>query len=272
MQILEKFGRWLEVNGKSYNSRKSYLTIVKELLSHLSIENLTEETLQDYLWKKQQTTKPATGNQHRKAIRHFLHFLKLDIQLPKSLKIKKPDGIEFFTLEYFENNIIPMVEVLSKNPIKDKTILYFYLFTGLRKNDILKVKRKDINFKEKEVRVYFQKVNKTRILPLTNKIIRMIKLYYEVEPTEKENAFNMAPGTITHIINKLKPYFKDVRININKWRHSYATFLIDKGLGLADVQYLMGHNSITTTMIYAHTNIKGLKSRFAQNMEGLKGG
>lgn len=269
-KILEKFSRWLEVNGKSYNSRRSYISLVKELLSKLPIENLTEETLQDYLWKKQQTTKPSTGNQHRKAIRHFLKFLKLDIMLPKGLKVKKPEGVEYFTLEYFENNIIPMVEVLSKNSIKDKTILYFYLFTGLRKNDILLVKRKDINFTEKEVRVYFQKVNKTRILPLTNKLIKLIKIYYEIEPEEKENAFNMKKGTIANIINKLKPYFKDVRININKWRHSYATHLIDQGIAVTDVQYLMGHNDIRTTMIYAHTNIKGLKKRFGQKMEGLK--
>lgn len=269
-KIIEKFSRWLEVNGKSYNTRKNYLAIVKELLSVLSIEKLTEESIQNYLWKKQQTTKPATGNQHRKAIRHFLHFLKLDISLPKSLKVKKPEGVEYFTLEYFENNVIPIVEVLFRNPIKVKTILYFYFFTGLRKSDMLIVKRKDINFKEKEVKVYFQKVNKTRILPLTNDLIKKIKMYYEIEPEEIENAFNMKPGTIGNIINKLKPYFKDTRININKWRHSYATFLVKKKVRLTTVKYLMGHESIVTTMIYAHENIDDIKKEIAQNVEGLK--
>ncbi|GAH21774.1 unnamed protein product, partial [marine sediment metagenome] len=108
---------------------------------------------------------------------------------------KVPD---YITLDYFENQIIPVVECIFRNPLRTKAILYFMFYTGLRRNELYPLKREDINLKEREVKIYAQKVKTEEIRFFPQKVADLIKTYFSIEP-EINNAFNLTKNTVKNI-------------------------------------------------------------------------
>lgn len=262
--MFEEFKNWLQVNGLSENTIKKYLDNIKNISKLTDINTLDEKKVEQLLLQMKEKYSPTNVNNHRYTLKTYLRFIKKEIKFPRPLKIIRtlPNTI---TLEYLEKNIIPMVEILFQNPLKIKTVFYFMFFTGVRVGELKYLKRKDIDLKDKSVKIYGEKTKTERTVLFDKKTKKLLELYFSIEP-ETKNAFNITKSGINRWIRDLKPYFTDVNLHVHIFRHSMATHLINKGVRVEFLQRLLGHKNIETTMKYAQANINAIKEEYHKNI------
>ncbi len=258
--MLNEYKNYLIINGKSKNTINSYISHISNLLKRVSLDNLTEKTINNYLLEIMENRSPSTMNICKSAIRSFLKFLKKDILIPKNEKIieKLP---EFITEDYFKKEVIPVIECVCKNPVKMKAILYFMFYSGLRISEIALLKRENINLEKRTIKFYIPKKKKERLgLIVGKKAKKFIEDYFSIEP-EITNAFNISYHALKKRFADYNQYFKDINFHPHLLRHSFATHLRKNGMSIEDIKELMGHQNIQTTMRYAHVNIDDIKKR-----------
>ena len=138
--------------------------------------------------------------------------------------------------------------------------------------ELIALKPHDIDSKRNIVLIKNAKGKKDRIVPLSPKILEMLRVYFKLfKPTTWlfEGQIQSERYSAKSLQSVLKQALK--KVNITKpvtlhWlRHSYATHLLESGTDLRYIQELLGHNSSRTTEIYTHvstSSIQHIKSPF----------
>lgn len=173
-------------------------------------------------------------------------------------------------------NILSKEEVKSlleapKN-IKHKAMLSLIYACGLRRSELLHLTLKDIQSDRNILVIKQSKGKKDRIVPLSNKVIELLRAYYK-EYKPKNWLFEGQFAYTQYSAKSLESVLKQslTKANIGKpvslhWlRHSYATHLLESGTDLRYIQELLGHKNSKTTEIYTHVStsaIKMIKSPF----------
>ena len=150
----------------------------------------------------------------------------------------------------------------SKNPMLQH-IISMLILTGARKREVLDAKWEDFDMERSIWRIPTTKAGKARIVPLSDTAsVLLIKLRQR-----KRCAYAFAnPVTLKpyssvyyswHTARK-KAGLSDVRVH--DLRHSFASFLVNAGRSLYEVQTLLGHTQIKTTQRYAHLSTTSLRS------------
>lgn len=144
-----------------------------------------------------------------------------------------------------------ITNVTWMNPAKTKVLLYFLFFTGVRRNELINLKRRDIDLKANNAIIRLPtKGKRERYVYYPAAVSELLRTYYRTEP-ETINAFNITVGQIGHFIeylNLISPV--KIHFSTHSFRHSFAKFLTRKGVDITCAQKLLGHKSITTTRMY----------------------
>ena len=111
------------------------------------------------------------------------------------------------------------------------------------------------------------KGQKDRILPVSEKLLKLIQQYLAALKPEKyliEGQNKGEPYSTTSLENIFHKYLgfviKNHNFTLHCLRHSYATHLLEAGTDLRYIQELLGHKSSKTTEIYTHVSMKILKN------------
>ena len=159
---------------------------------------------------------------------------------------------------------------------RDRAILEFLYATGMRVGELVGLNLKEIDFREKLVRVTGKR-KKQRILPFGEPALQAL-LYYLNEsratflnncpPTERDDqaVFLNYQGTriTTRSVGRMVDKYIKLCTEINRdisphsLRHSFATHLLDQGADLRDIQELLGHARLSTTQIYTQVSMEKL--------------
>lgn len=258
--MLEKYKNWLLANGMVHSTIKSYGSRINNLLKKLKVEDLNEDTIIQYISELYQKHSPNTINSYINAIKSFLVFLKKDIPLPKYKKINATLA-KNINEEYFEKEVIPVIECIFKNPLKVKAILYFMFYTGVRISEVIYLKREDIDLQEKIARILYRKNKEPLIVFYPKKVKGILESYFATEP-EKENAFNITYENLRDKFKKINPYLKEINFHPHLLRHSFAIMFLMKGGILSELQDLLGHKSLNSTAIYSKLKTEQLQQRY----------
>jgi integrase/recombinase XerD len=148
-------------------------------------------------------------------------------------------------------------------PNKARVFIRFVYMTGLRKEELLKLNRTDINFEVNPVEIkIIGKGDKERFVYFSEKYSPKLKQelidYFTGEP-ETINCFNLTLGKINYFFRKMNKYLVDRKISPHLFRHSFGKYLLDNGVPLTYIQNMLGHSSITTTMIYLNPTNEQIK-------------
>ncbi len=159
---------------------------------------------------------------------------------------------------------------------RDRAILEFLYATGMRVGELVNLNLKDIDFREKLVRVTGKR-KKQRILPFGEPALQSLMFYLNearadflnsCPPAERDEAavFLNYQGTrittrsVGRMVDKYIKQTADIHdISPHSLRHSFATHLLDSGADLRDIQELLGHARLSTTQIYTHVSMEKLK-------------
>ena len=261
---LSKFKNYLIVNG---HSTLIYYTLMGYVLDE--IKDITEENVCNFIIKRRKNNiSPSTLNVYIKAIKTYLKFIKKDnIVLPKYFtEISKLP--QFITYEYFEKDIIKQLHIIFPKTrlLKIKTLLYFMFYSGLRKMEIDILKRENFNFQTREVKVLVPKTKEERLIPLNERMAKLLKYYFKSEP-EQNNAFNLNKGSINHIFKVLKSELENPKLHPHIFRHSFAMHLQRNGFTTREIMALLGHKNIRTTIRYENADIGLIKKKFSENIK-----
>jgi site-specific recombinase XerD len=190
---------------------------------------------------------------------HILNWDEMKLFLPKRKKESRlPQVYSKEEMEQLFNHA---------QPLKNSAILMATYSSGLRVGELVTLKIRDIDSKRMMIRVEQGKGNKDRYTILSERLLSELRLYWKVY----RPSYWLFPTTqgSKHITIDMaqKAYYKAIKSagitrkgGIHTLRHSFATHLLEAGTHLKQIQMLLGHRSIKTTMRYLHVTQKNLAS------------
>ena len=264
---IEKFKYWLRSKRYSQNTIRTYSEALKSFLVFFKDKSAIEITNNDViLYNNEYILKNNLSTSYQNQI---VNALKLYFKTIQNISIEI-DKIHRPKREKILPNVISKEEVklilTAHSNIKHKTMLSLIYSCGLRRSELINLKLGDIDSKRNIVIIRQSKGRKDRIVPLSIKILDMLRDYYSTyKPKiwlfEGQNAGTQYDER--SLSNVLKQAL--TKVNITKpvslhWlRHSYATHLLESGTDLRYIQELLGHNSSKTTEIYTHVSTKSIQ-------------
>ena len=141
----------------------------------------------------------------------------------------------------------------AHNPML-KYIIPFLLLTGARKTEALTARWIDIDFERRFWRIPFTKNGKVRHVPLSDACIHLLKSvprlrsFYVFENRRTNKPFR----SIYFSWNTARNRAGMPELRIHDLRHSFASFLVNAGCSLYEVQKILGHSQINVTQRYSH--------------------
>ena len=230
---------------KSKETFRTYESVLKEAINFIELEDnrldITPYRLHIATQSKKTIAKKIS------VIRSFYEFLKSNgfkfkivgdehIKVPKTLP--KPVSLEHIK------------EALKIANLMEFSAIMIVFSLGLRISEASNIKLEDI--KGEWINIT-GKGNKTRMLPTHPKLKEIIDKYIQIYKPKKylfeKNGIKMNENQLRYIIQKP---FKKIGLHItpHQLRHSFATYMLDKGARITDVSELLGHEFISTTQIY----------------------
>lgn len=144
---------------------------------------------------------------------------------------------------------------LKHSPRPEAKALRLLLLTGARKSEVLKARWENVHIDQRLLIVPLSKSGKPRYIPLSDEAIGIINSLQRT-PDCPWLFPGHAPGKPLSDIylfwNELRHKLGLENVRIHDLRHSFASFLVNSGHSLYEVQKLLGHSDPRTTMRYAH--------------------
>ncbi len=270
--IINAFGNWMAQKRYSDNTITTYTNLIKVFLRHYDNKNMDEIVEKDIIRFNQDYIlhKGYSGtfqNQLINALKLFYQKYQnknLDLEnleRPKRGK-KLPEVLSISEVESLLN---------ATSNIKHKILLSIIYSAGLRIGEALNLTLNDIDSDRMLIRVENAKGQKDRYLPLSPKLLVLLREYYKLNKPkhylfEGKNGGKYTQSSSRSILKKALSKTKITkRVTLHTLRHSYATHLLESGTDIRYIQELLGHNSPKTTMIYTHvssSSLKNIKSPF----------
>lgn len=160
------------------------------------------------------------------------------------------------------------MEILRDNctEIRDIAMIDLLASTGIRVGELVKMNREDIDFQERQC-IVFGKGNKEREVYFNARTKIHLKCYLEQRTDNNPALFVSLSSphsrlTISGVENRLRQLGKRaniIKVHPHKFRRTLATMAIDKGMPIEQVQKLLGHVKIDTTLHYAMVNQTNVK-------------
>ena len=268
-EILEKFKQFLLARNQSL----VYFTYIRVFLKFIEKNNITIENVnQDIITKLFNSSYSSNSkNNFIKAGKSFYNFMGIQNNIWSNMTLMKPERkIPQFLSEkdlYEALKQLGTYNYSLMHPIKLEAILNFMFYTGLRKSEIVNIKRVDIDLENKRLIVRVPNKGKTeRVVPLTTKLKNSIEKYFLLEE-EKENALNINETQLEYMCSLISKYLKR-NVTPHSFRHSFARHLVMKGISLGIIARILGHSSVLTTEIYTKPDDKMMTDMFNEKMEG----
>lgn len=258
------------VEGCSEKSIKYYKSTIENMLKTLNkpVKHITTEDLREYLaeyYKKSNCSKVSIDN-IRRILSTFFSWLEDENYILKSpvRRIHKIRTGNIVKETYSDEHLEIMRD--NCNEIRDLAIIDLLNSTGMRVGELVKLNIDDIDFNERECivegkgdkqrRVYFDAKTKIHLQNYLNNRVDNDKALF-VSLIKPYNRLNISGVEI-----RMRALGK--RLNINKvhphkFRRTLATRAIDKGMPIEQVQHLLGHQKIDTTLQYAMVNQNNVK-------------
>ena len=276
-EFLKMFLAAKRIEGCSERTIKYYKTTVEHLLSNTrtSVRKISTEEIREYLsdYQRWNNCSNVTIDNVRRNISSFFSWLEEEDYILKS-PMKRIHKIKTKTV--VKNTISDEgIEKLRDNckEIRDLAIIDLLYSTGIRVGELVNLNIDDIDLEGRECVVY-GKGDKERRVYFDAKAKVHLKEYIEKRTDNNQALFVTLDAPYDRLkisgveirLRKLGRELELERIYPHKFRRSMATRAIDKGMPIEQVQKILGHSQIDTTMQYAMVNQNNVKSSHQKYM------
>lgn len=270
IDLVESFLLAKQIEGCSIKSIEYYRATINQMLKKINKipAHITTDDLRNYLirYQTERNSSKVTIDNIRRILSSFFSWLEDEDYIVKSPvrrihKIKTDKTIkETYTDEALEKLRDGCYE------LRDLAIIDLLASTGMRIGELVKLNREDINFSEREC-VVFGKGNKERTVYFDARTKIHLQNYLNQRNDEEKALFvslkapfsRLNIGGIEGRLKKIGNSLNINKVHPHKFRRTLATNAIDKGMPIEQVQQLLGHQRIDTTMHYAMVKQQNVK-------------
>jgi integrase/recombinase XerD len=260
--LLHDFCHWLEEQKKSPSTVKTYIRELEKYQEWLqeketSILHLKKADIQSYIYYLEDQQKSITTiDKTVGVIRTFAKFLgKPELTFGLDLKPVEKSN-EFETLSSNEYTQL-LKRVKEDGDLRNITIVYVLLHTGIRISELCNLNRSDIDLNKHELLV--QKNDEQRVIPLSKEARKYLQMYLDSHLYEAIFVSNVGERLTERAIQYM---LKKYDVNPQKLRHTFCQRLIDNKVDIGTVSQLAGHKDINVTKKYVkeHMNKQKVES------------
>ncbi|GJG37532.1 site-specific tyrosine recombinase/integron integrase [Prevotella lacticifex] len=269
-ELLDTFLSAKKIEGCSDKTIHYYQSSIDKLLNGLSkcIKEICTNDIRSYLAEIQEENNlsKVTIDNLRRIFSSFFSWLEDEDYIAKS-PVRRIHKVRTDTLvkEVLSDENIETLRD-SCNELRDLAMIDLLLSTGVRVGELVKMNRADIDFQERQCKV-FGKGNKEREVYFNARTKIHLQRYLESRTDDNPALFVtlLKPHTrltISGVEVRLRKMGKDVhidKVHPHKFRRTLATMAIDRGMPIEQVQKLLGHVRIDTTLHYAMVNQQNVK-------------
>lgn len=248
---------------------------------HISIPNVTAEDLREYFSYAQELNgmSNVSLDNIRRNLSSFFGWLHnegyiLKNPMKRIPKIKAPKRqkhpIKDADLEKLRDEINNQPN--KKLKLRDLAIFELLLSSGIRASECLQLNRYDLNMYENTFHV-IGKGNKERECYFNDRTRLRLQEYLEIREDDNPALFvsfnhydenrNPARLKLAGLGTMLREYGRSAGIEYgihpHRFRHTFATHMLSRGMAIEEVQRLLGHTNVETTLIYAEVNQRDVK-------------
>lgn len=254
-----EFIKAMTLQGASKRTISNYASQVKKLKDYYrgkNINEITDSEIRDYMFylREQLNYSASSQNLVVSAIKRYFETMTDRIFNPKHIPRAPKQKI---LPKVIDKEDVAKLLKLEMN-IKHKCILHLLYSTGMRCEELLNLRVKDISFEKNVIIITKGKGAKGRIVTLSEKIKDLLIQYLRKEKPsdyflEGQKGGAYSATSVRNIVRNAKNRAGiEERLTPHVFRHSFATHLHDSGMDIRNIQVLLGHQSTKTTQIYTH--------------------
>ena len=269
-KMLSMFISSKHVEGCSENTLKYYESTIECLFLNLQkdIKDITTNDLRFYLasYQNKKNSSKVTIDNIRRIFSSFFSWLEDEDYILKS-PVRRIHKVRTNILvkEVLSDENLEMLRD-SCSEIRDLAMIDLLASTGMRVGELVKINRLDIDFHEREC-VVFGKGNKEREVYFNARTKIHLKRYLDSRTDNNPALFvslskpynRLSISGVEIRLRKLGKKINIGKVHPHKFRRTLATMAIDKGMPIEQLQKILGHVKIDTTMHYAMVNQSNVK-------------
>lgn len=258
------------IEGCSEKSLKYYKSTIEKMLEDLDkqVKFIVTDDIRKYLtsYHEKNNSSKVTIDNIRRILSSFFTWLEDEDYILKSpvRRIHKVKTGTIIKETYSDESLELMRDSCSE--LRDLAIIDILASTGMRIGELVLLNREDINFNEREC-VVFGKGNKERIVYFDARTKIHLKNYLDSRSDTNPALFvslhspynRISIGGIEARLRKLGNSLGLTKVHPHKFRRTLATMAIDKGMPIEQLQQLLGHKRIDTTLQYAMVKQSNVK-------------
>lgn len=257
----------LTLRPKTCKKLKTIFNRLEEFLGNPQLSSITSNQIKSFIREK--------GSKSSYTAQNYLAYLRsafnkavndnFIIENPclsiENFKLPEKQPL-FFSIEDFQI----FLNVVDKEDLRD--LFIFAVHTGLRQMELITLKWNQINFKERRLILDNQsnitKSKKVRSQPLNIMALQILNKRKLI--SENDCVFTLDNNIISQdrITKTFKKYVIKSKLNtklkFHSLRHTFASWLVQRGVSIYEVSKLLGHSDIKVTEIYAHLKPENLRN------------
>lgn len=268
--LLENFLSAKRIEGCSEKSLVYYRNTIQAMLDKVAKPVIEIETddLREYLtgYQKEKNSSKVTIDNIRRILSSFFSWLEDEDYIVKSpvRRIHRVKSATTIKETYSDENLETMRD--SCTELRDLALIDILASTGMRIGELVLLNRKDINFEEREC-VVFGKGSKERMVYFDARTKIHLQEYLNSRTDNNPALFvslkapynRMKIGGIEARLRGMGRNLGIDKVHPHKFRRTLATMAIDKGMPIEQLQQLLGHKRIDTTLQYAMVKQSNVK-------------
>ena len=268
--VVQTFLAAKRVEGCSEKTARYYDSTIRNVLTAINknITSITTEDLRVYLDNYQQTSgvSRVTIDNIRRILSSFFSWLEDEDYIQKSpvRRIHKVKTCKTVKETYTDEALEIMRD--GSETLRDLAMIDLLASTGMRVGELVKLNRADIDFENREC-IVLGKGNKQRRVYFDARTKIHLQRYIDSRNDGNEALFvslqsphrRLEISGVEIRLRKLGKKLGITKVHPHKFRRTLATTAIDKGMPIEQVQRLLGHQSIDTTLQYAMVNQNNVK-------------
>ena len=268
---LDAFIAAKKVEGCSEKTLSYYEKTIKDMLDTIckNTQQIMTDDLRKYLsdYQEKRGASKITVDNIRRILSSYFSWLEDEDYILKSpvRRIHKVKATKVVRDTYTDESMEKMRDECD-NP-RDQAIIDMLASTGMRVGELVPLDRNDINFEEREC-IVLGKGNKERVVYFDARTKIHLQNYLNSRTDNSSALFvglraphnRITIGGVESMLRKLGEKLSIPKVHPHKFRRTLATTAIDKGMPIEQVQQLLGHQKIDTTLQYAMVKQQNVKT------------
>lgn len=258
------------IEGRSERTLEYYKSVIEKMVSTIgkNVKYITTDDLRKFLsnYQEQKGSSKVTIDNMRRIMSSFFGWLEDEELIIKSpvRRIHKVKSCKVIKETYTDEELEKMRD--SCKEIRDAALIDLLASTGMRVGELVQLNIEDINFEERECLV-LGKGDKERIVYFDARSKLHLKQYIESRNDDNAALFvslnapykRLRIGGVENRLRKIGKELEIDNVHPHRFRRTLATVAIDKGMPIEQLQQLLGHQRIDTTLQYAMVKQSNVK-------------